>query len=192
MSFVYVCHSLHRLLWNNIHFIKVTKDFKSKYESPKDKEIYIVCYQKPYSKKTFFFLNRKRKSNSRLVPAYIHCETSYSLSQSNSKRFQRQLSVLRNLYHAQNSLPLATILFYTSCIHHSICPFRKQPYVCSDVFPFSLIECNSILYTFLLKTHILLFFSNHELSCILAFYRLVNINTSFNFFLTFAFLLFFF
>ena len=97
-----------------IHSIKVTKDFKSKYESPKDKEIYIVCYQKPYSKKTFFFLNRKRKSNSRLVPAYIHCETSYSLSQSNSKRFQRQLSVLRNLYHAQNSLPLATILFYIS------------------------------------------------------------------------------
>ena len=37
-----------------IHFIKV-KDFKSKYESLKDKEIYIVCYQKPYSKKTFFF-----------------------------------------------------------------------------------------------------------------------------------------
>ena len=50
MSFVYVRHSLHRSLWNNIHFIKVTKDFKSKYESLK--EIYVVCYQKPYSKKT--------------------------------------------------------------------------------------------------------------------------------------------
>ena len=42
-----------------IYFIKVTKDFKSKYESLKDKEIYIVCYQKPYSKKTLFFLTRK-------------------------------------------------------------------------------------------------------------------------------------
>ena len=78
------------------------------------------------------------------------------------------------------------------CIHHSICPFREQPLVSLDVLPFSLIECNSIPYNFLLKTHILLFFSNRELSCILAFYRLVNINTSFNFFLTFAFLLFFF
>ena len=38
-----------------IHFIKVTKDFKRKYESLKDKEFYIVCYQKPYSKKTLFF-----------------------------------------------------------------------------------------------------------------------------------------
>ena len=58
-----------------IHFIEVTKDFKSKYESLKDKEIYIVCYQQLYSKKTLFFFNRKRKPNSRLVPAYIHCET---------------------------------------------------------------------------------------------------------------------
>ena len=57
-----------------IHFIKVTKDFKNKYESLKDKEVYIVCYQKPYSMKTLF-LNKKRKSNSRLVLAYIHCET---------------------------------------------------------------------------------------------------------------------
>ena len=57
-----------------IDFIKVTKDFKNKYESLKDKEVYIVCYQKPYSMKTLF-LNRKRKSNSRLVLAYIHCET---------------------------------------------------------------------------------------------------------------------
>ena len=38
-----------------IHFIKVTKDFKSKYESLKDEELYVVCYQKPYSKKTLFF-----------------------------------------------------------------------------------------------------------------------------------------
>ena len=57
-----------------IHFIKVTKDFKNKYESLKDKDVYIVCYQKPYSMKTLF-LNRKRKSNSSLVLAYIHCET---------------------------------------------------------------------------------------------------------------------
>ena len=54
-----------------IHFIKVTKDLKNKYESLKGKEIYIVCYQKPYS----CSFNRKRRPNSRLVPAYIHCET---------------------------------------------------------------------------------------------------------------------
>ena len=35
-----------------VHFIEVTKDLKNKYEG---KEIYIVCYQKPYSKKTLFF-----------------------------------------------------------------------------------------------------------------------------------------
>ena len=58
-----------------IHFIKVTKDFKNKYESLKDQEIYIVHYQKSHPKKTLSFFNRKRKSNSRLVPAYIHCET---------------------------------------------------------------------------------------------------------------------
>ena len=44
-----------------IHSIKVTKDFKSKYESPKDKEIYIVCYQKPYSKKTLFFFFKQEE-----------------------------------------------------------------------------------------------------------------------------------
>ena len=45
-----------------IYFIKVTKDFKSKYESLKDKEIYIVCYQKPYSKKTLFFFLTGREN----------------------------------------------------------------------------------------------------------------------------------
>ena len=50
------------------------------------------------------------------------------------------------------------------------------PPVSSDVLPFSLIECNSIPYSFLLKTHILLSFSNHELYFISSFCRLVNIN----------------
>ena len=58
-----------------IDFIKVTKDFKNKYESLKDQEIYIVHYQKSHPKKTLSFFNRKRKSNSRLVPAYIHFES---------------------------------------------------------------------------------------------------------------------
>ena len=50
MSFVYVCHSLHIALWNNIHFIEVTKDFKSKYESLKEKEIYIHLVQALWKK----------------------------------------------------------------------------------------------------------------------------------------------
>ena len=55
MSFLYVYHSLHRSLWNNIHFIEVTKDLKSKYESLKYKEIYIVCYQKAIFQEDFDF-----------------------------------------------------------------------------------------------------------------------------------------
>ena len=99
-----------------IHFIKVAKKFKSKYESPKDKEIYIGCYQKPYSKKTlFFFFNRKRKIKLQIgTSLYSLWNNSYSLNQSNSKRFQRQFNALRNLFHAQNSLPLETNLFYAS------------------------------------------------------------------------------
>ena len=55
--------------------MKVTKNFKNKCASLKDQEIYIVCYQKSHSKKTLSFFNRKRNSNSRLVPAYIYFET---------------------------------------------------------------------------------------------------------------------
>ena len=42
-------------------------------------------------------------------------------------------------------------------------------YIFVFIFPFIISS------TFLLKIYILLFFSNHEQSCILAFYRLVNI-----------------
>ena len=73
-------------------------------------------------------------------------------------------------------ISLATHLFYTSCIHHFICPFRGQPPVNLDLLSFSLIECNSIPYYFLLKTHILLFFSNHELYFTSSFYTLVRIH----------------
>ena len=85
MSFVYVCHSLHIALWNNIHFIEVTKDFKSKYESLKDKEIYILCYQKPYSKKTlFFFFKQEDKIKFQIdTSLYSLWSNSYSFSQSN-------------------------------------------------------------------------------------------------------------
>ena len=102
---------------------------------------------------------------------------SYSFSQNNNKRFQRQLNVLRNLYHAQNSLLgvyFPQTFFFTFCIHHFICPFREQPPVNSYLFPFPFIQCNSIPYT-LLKTHILFSLSNHELYFILSFCRLVNI-----------------
>ena len=51
----------------------------------------------------------------------------------------------------------------------------------SDLLPFPFIKCNFIPYTFFTKTHFLLSFSNQELTFILAFYRLVNINTSDNF-----------
>ena len=37
------------------YFIKVTKDFKGKYESLKYKEIYIVCYQKAIFQEDFDF-----------------------------------------------------------------------------------------------------------------------------------------
>ena len=42
-------------------------------------------------------------------------------------------------------------------------------YISVFIFPFV------ISYTFLLKIYILVFFSNHEWSCILAFYRFGNI-----------------
>ena len=146
MSFVYVCHSL---------------------------------LSKAIFHEDFVFKQEEKIKFQISTSLYSLWNNSYSLSQSNNKRFQRQFNVLRNLSHAQNSLPLATNLFsfatnifYIFCIHHFICPFREP--VSSNLLPF-LIECNSIPYTFLLKTHIF-FFSNHGLSCILAFYRLVNIN----------------
>ena len=108
------------------------------------------------------------------------CQLIFTVKQSSNKRLQRQFNVLRNLSHAQNSLPLATNLFsfttnifYIFCVHHFICPFREP--VSSNLLPF-LIECNFIPYTLLLKTHILLSFSNHELYFISSFCRPVNIN----------------
>ena len=119
----------------------------------------------------------ERKTNSSLVPLYIHCETIVIHSQSINKR---QFNDLRNLCHAQNSLLPATNFFLLSqtflyfVFAHCICPLREQPPISSDLLPFPLIECNSISQNFLLKTHILLSFSN--LYLISSFCRLVNIN----------------
>ena len=68
------------------------------------------------------------------------------------------------------------LIIYTFCIYYFICPFRKQPPVSLDLLFYSLLEYNSIPYNFLLKTHILLSFSNHELYCISSLGRLVNIS----------------
>ena len=130
------------------------------------------------SKATFqenFVLLTKRKPNSRLIPAYVHCETIFiHLVKVTVKKFKDSL---RNLYHAQVFFFLLAIkLFYTFCIYHFICPFREQPPVSLDLLSFSLIERNSIPYTFLLKTHILLSVSNHKLYFISSFCRLVSIN----------------
>ena len=140
----------------------------------------IVCYQKPHSKKTLFFYQEEKTKFQIGASLYSLWNNSYSLSQSSNKRLQRQFNVLRNLSHAQNSLPLATNLFsfttnifYIFCVHHFICPFREP--VSSNLLPF-LIECNFIPYTLLLKTHILLSFGNHELYFISSFCRPVNIN----------------
>ena len=127
--------------------------------------------------KTKFF-NRKRKPNSRLVPAYIYFETIVIyLVKVTVKEFKAQVNVLRNMSHTQNSLPLITNLFFIlSALIISFAYFRDKSPVGLDLLSFSLIECNSIPYTFLLKTHNLLSFSDHELYFILSFCRLVNIN----------------
>ena len=51
----------------------------------------------------------------------------------------------------------------------------------ADLLPLPLIKCNSVPYTFFTE-NILLSLSNQKLTFILAFYRLVNINTSENVF----------
>ena len=58
-----------------IHFIKVTKDLKNKYESLKGKEIYIVCYQKSYSKKTLFFSSGRENQ----IPVW--CQLTFAVKQ---------------------------------------------------------------------------------------------------------------
>ena len=66
-SFIYVCHKLHRSLWNNTY---LPKDFKNKYKSLKGKEIHIFCYQKPHDKKTFFLSTEREnqiQSNTSLL-----------------------------------------------------------------------------------------------------------------------------
>ena len=108
------------------------------------------------SKATFqenFVLLTKRKPNSRLIPAYVHCETIFiHLVKVTVKKFKDSL---RNLYHAQVFFffLLAIKLFYTFCIYHLICAFREQPPISLDLLSFSLLEYNSIPYNFLLKTH---------------------------------------
>ena len=89
--------------------------------------------------------------------------------------FQRQFNVLRSLHHAQNSLPLATSLFYTS-VWLFYLPIQRTATFKFRFTSFPLIECNSIPYSLLLKTHILLSFSNHDLYFISSFCRMVNIN----------------
>ena len=108
----------------------------------------------------------ERKTNSSLVPLYIHGET--IVIQSINKR---QFNDLRNLDDAQNS-PLPATNLFIFCI----CPLREQLPISSDLLPFPLADCNSICQNFLLKTHVLLSFSNHELYFISSFCRLVNIN----------------
>ena len=136
---------------------------------------FIQSVIKSHTTRRLCFFNRKRKPNSRSVPAFIHCETIViHLVKVNNKRFQRQFNVLRSLYHAQNSLPLATNLFYTSVLFYL--PIQRTATCKFRFTSFPLIECNSLPYAFLLKTHILLSFSNHELYFISSFCRSVNIN----------------
>ena len=130
MSFVSVCHSFHRSLWYNIHFIKVTKDFKSINHLKTKKFTQSVI--KNHIPRSLCFFNRKRKSNFRLVPTYIHCKTIVIHSvKVTIKDFKGSLMSLRNLYHVQNSLSLVTNLFYTSVFislfahsENSTCKFR--------------------------------------------------------------------
>ena len=160
-----------------IHFAKL-KDFKNKYLKAKTFTQSVIESHNPRKLCSF---NRERNQ----MPAWyqlIFTVKQYSLSQSNNKIFQMQCNVLRNLYHAQNSLLRVdfpqSFFFSIFYIHHFICPFREQPPVSSDLLPFPLIKYNSIPYTFifLLKTWILLSFSNHELYFISSLCRLLNIN----------------
>lgn len=133
-------------------------------------------FSKATFQENFVLLISERKPNSSLVTAYIHCETIVIHLVIVTIRLQRQFNVLTNLQHAQNSSFTCNTPGYTFCIHHFICPFRGQPPVRLDLLCFSLIECNSIPYYFLLKTHILLFFRNHGLYFTSSFCRLVRIN----------------
>ena len=64
--------------------------------------------------------------------------------------------------------------FFFHFLYPPLCPFRNSHLW--DLLPFPLIKCNSISYTSLLKTYILLSLSKHELSFMPALCRLVNKN----------------
>ena len=73
MNFVYVCHSLHRALWNNIRsFYQSNKRFKK--QIWRQRNLHSLL-SKAIFQENFVLLIRERKPNSSLVPAYIHCET---------------------------------------------------------------------------------------------------------------------
>ena len=98
------------------------------------------------------------------------------------------------LYRASLSLATTNIInmisvltiWWCPCVEYSLVLLEEG--VCYDqcvllakllvfaLLDFPLIEWNSIHYTFFLKIHIILSFSNHEFSFISSFCRLVNIN----------------
>ena len=85
--------------------------------------------------------------------------------------------------HVQNSL----LMVHFSQILSLSVPITlffhpKKPPISQIYFLFPSENAIPFLIPSLLKTHILLSLSNQELTFILAFYRLVNINTSDNFF----------
>ena len=130
------------------YFIKVTKDFKGKYESLRNKEIYSLL-SKVIFQDDFVFLNRKRKSNFRLVPDYIHYETIViHLVKVTLQDFKGSLMSLRNLYLVQNSLPLITNLFFILLYLSLYLPIQRIAPVSSNVLPFSLIDAMPFLIPF--------------------------------------------
>ena len=74
---------------------------------------FIQSVIKSHIPKKLCSFNRKRKPNSTLVPAYIHCEKIIIYLVKATIRLQKQFNVLRNLYHAQNSSFICHKPFFT-------------------------------------------------------------------------------
>ena len=120
---------------------------------------FIQSVIKSHTTRRLCFFNRKRKPNSRLVSAYIHCETIVIYLVKVTIRLKRQFNVLRNLYHVHNSFFICHkpfLHFLQSKLHLSIqriatCEFRF------DFLFLFLIDCNFIFYIFFIKNIYLIF-----------------------------------
>ena len=132
----------------------------------------IVCYHKPHSRKTLFFQQEEKSK--------FQIGTSFNLLWNNSfslrvtiKDFKDSLC-LKKLVSCTKLSSTCHKTFLHFLYSSLYLPIQRTVTYKFRFTSFFLNRINSIPYTFLLKTEVLLSFSNHELYIISSFCRLVN------------------